>query len=85
MLLECVPVPMAEATTLLPILRDAEEGDERIQATFPDPAYWLVRRTLHWRILHFTRNVAFACLQSDATILHISSRRYKSMGLSCAI
>jgi hypothetical protein len=29
---------MAEAATLLPILRDAEEGDERIQATFLDPA-----------------------------------------------
>jgi ribosomal protein S18 acetylase RimI-like enzyme len=38
LLFECTPVSMAEAATLLPILRDAEEGDERIQATFLNPA-----------------------------------------------
>ncbi|HEY3992408.1 MAG TPA: GNAT family N-acetyltransferase [Ktedonobacteraceae bacterium] len=34
----CIPVAREQAETLLPILRDAEEGDERIRAAFLDPA-----------------------------------------------
>ena len=38
MICEVVPVEIAEAETLLPILRDAEEGEERIRAALLDPA-----------------------------------------------
>ncbi len=40
------PIPYSETTFLLPILSDAEEGEERIRATLLDPtctayAFWL--------------------------------------------
>lgn len=35
---EVVPATLAETGTLLPILRDAEEGEERIRAALLDPA-----------------------------------------------
>lgn len=38
MLLHIAPVPLAETPALVPILHDAEEGDERILATLHDPA-----------------------------------------------
>lgn len=38
MSLNIAPVPLAETPALLPILRDAEEGDERILAVLHDPA-----------------------------------------------
>lgn len=38
MSLNIAPVPLAETPALVPILHDAEEGDERILATLHDPA-----------------------------------------------
>jgi ribosomal protein S18 acetylase RimI-like enzyme len=35
---QCIPVSTADAERLVPILRDAEEGDERIRAALRDPA-----------------------------------------------
>ncbi len=37
MLFECKPVPAAEAEYLLPLLLDAEEGEERIRSVLLDP------------------------------------------------
>jgi GNAT superfamily N-acetyltransferase len=38
MIFQCVPVAREEAERLVPVLRDAEESDERIRSAMRDPA-----------------------------------------------
>ncbi|QBD75784.1 GNAT family N-acetyltransferase [Ktedonosporobacter rubrisoli] len=44
-------VPNAEAEFLLPVLADAEEGEERIRATFSDPACAIYASRLDGRLV----------------------------------
>jgi len=134
------PIPSHETMFLLPMLLDADEGEERIRAVLLDPACtayaswldgqlagrnkipvkscisrWLLlcaavgmgsrscklcrvncpdmegvhcslgQRMLPWRTLPSTRNVASACMRSDATILRIFSHLCWSTGSSFVI